>query len=966
MLSPTKSHPVPAGDPISTPRLGLPSGRLFWVLGFVYAALMALAFQKLILPLLPGLHAGNGLLHNDAKLFHDMAVEAAQQIRVNGWGAWSLFPSNGAGGNVGLLAALYVIFGPDPACFIPFNAAAHATGALMLYKIGARLIPERTGAIGGLIAGVVFLVFPSGLQWYGQNLKDAFSIAGILMLVYAQMGACQEGAGSIARSMAVTFVGAVLVAAVRPYFPILLLAGFAVAWGGIALEGMARNRARLGRRLGRGGALLLVIGAVTIVSAQAKIFGAAIEGELASGAVYTRLTNWEWRPSEWAPPQIDSAMARMAQLRAHFVGYNRSVSAGSGIDEERLPGDVVEVIAYLPRALEIGLFAPFPAAWGDRVSATRLVGAIETAIWYLFFPGTLLLLWRRLSQPAGLALTFAAALLTLLAFVYPNVGNLYRQRFAFWMLVLTCGAVGWADFLFPRFSRGEPRSEEASSSRPDFPAAPGGGMDAVVAAGALVMGITLVCYLGFIARDLLLVRIFGVSARLDGYFFAAMLPTFFVTCFGMPMADAFMRSFVDAYLGQGVERAARLARVALWHGTLAMGALTLVLEAFAGPVMRLGLSEGSPAELAEATAIFRCLVPILALSAWTVLGNAVLNGLRRYRVAALAQLVVPTLTIAAIVSVPPEFGLYPAIFGMLFGTLINVAIVVAHLARIGIGFWPEPAPLATLPPGVVTSYRQLALAGLIGAAATPLGYALAGTAGAGAISTWALASKMVTLFAGLAGVGVASVILPRLVRMMRERLSRVRSDVLIFLFGGSWIAGTVAVLICEFSPPIAAALVGDGVDDARLATLADVLRIGALQLPIVISYTVMMKTSAVIGTSARALAGSAIALVAYLGLAFLAVDRFGVAGLAAAALASVAIGAAYLAVMVRKACGFGLGEVTVLVVGWAIWIGVALAVITGGAATILCAMLGLGGLGWAQVRALGGREWEMHEEGHPT
>ena len=132
---------------------------------------MALLLQKSVLPLFPDIHAGHGLLMNDAIVFHNMAVEIAHRIHVFGWTEWRLYPQ-GASANVGVLSALYSLLGPDPAWFIPFNAAAHATGALLIYRIGSGLVESDVGKLGGLLAGICFLVFPSGLQWYGQNHKE--------------------------------------------------------------------------------------------------------------------------------------------------------------------------------------------------------------------------------------------------------------------------------------------------------------------------------------------------------------------------------------------------------------------------------------------------------------------------------------------------------------------------------------------------------------------------------------------------------------------------------------------------------------------------------------------------------------------------------------------------------------------------------------------------------------------------
>jgi O-antigen/teichoic acid export membrane protein len=461
---------------------------------------------------------------------------------------------------------------------------------------------------------------------------------------------------------------------------------------------------------------------------------------------------------------------RAAQTRALFAGYNHSVDAKSGIDEDRLPEDAIGVIEYLPRALAIGLFSPFPSSWGERVSAPRLVGAIETSAWYLFFPGILLLLMRKPSYAMVFSLVFGGVIITLLGFEHPNVGTVYRQRFAYWMIALTIGAVGWARVLVPWLSTigGRSRQIPAATQQRDSDLHHSlGGMDAVVAAGAYVMGVTLVCHLGFVARDLLLMRIFGVSIQLDAYYFAGMLLMFFVTSLAMPISDSLMRYFVEAHIEEGLEASSRLVRNSLWYAIIFLGSLAICLEVVAGPLMRLGLGAASSAEQADAAALFRCFLPILVLSAWTVIGNAALNALQRHQSAALAQMVVPAVTILFILSMPLNFGFYPAVLGMVLGTFLNAVVVGLHLRRLGIFLWPSFAPLRELPTKMVRSYRQLAIVSLAGAAVTPLGYTLAGWAGVGGISTWALTSKMIMLIGGLVNVGVGAIILPRISRLLR-------------------------------------------------------------------------------------------------------------------------------------------------------------------------------------------------------
>jgi hypothetical protein len=133
---------------------------------------------------------------------------------------------------VGVLSALYAVFGPEPAVFIPLNAAAHVTGALMLYLIGPLLWPGRVGRIGGLLAAVLFVIFPSALLWYSQNHKDAFAIAGTLMMLYAWLTIISTPPTNRAdwRSLLLAAGGVSLLLVFRPYLSVLSGGAFIFSW----------------------------------------------------------------------------------------------------------------------------------------------------------------------------------------------------------------------------------------------------------------------------------------------------------------------------------------------------------------------------------------------------------------------------------------------------------------------------------------------------------------------------------------------------------------------------------------------------------------------------------------------------------------------------------------------------------------------------------------------------------------
>ena len=157
--------------------------KLLFISSFIYFLFLSVSFQTVIVPSIIEIDAGHGLIKGDALVFHDVACQLADRINRDGWRSWSFFPGDQSF-NVGFLAALYSVFGCSPLLLLPFNAFAQSCSALLIYLIGSKSWPGRTGNIGGGIASIVFILFLSPLVWYGQNHKDTFVLPATLGILY--------------------------------------------------------------------------------------------------------------------------------------------------------------------------------------------------------------------------------------------------------------------------------------------------------------------------------------------------------------------------------------------------------------------------------------------------------------------------------------------------------------------------------------------------------------------------------------------------------------------------------------------------------------------------------------------------------------------------------------------------------------------------------------------------------------
>lgn len=919
-----------------TDGLGFPRGRLFWSLSFAYACFMALLLQKAILPLWPEMHAGHGLLMNDAIVFHNMAVEIAQRIHANGWSEWHIYPQ-GASANVGLLALLYALLGPDPAWFIPFNAAAHATGALLIYRIGARLVDSDVGKLGGLLAAMCFLVFPSALQWYGQNHKDAFSIVGLLLVLDAWLAIHDDQyvveVRDTIRVFFMALLGAVLMGLVRPYFVVVVTLGLSASF---LISSIWRSRVKVAAIR-----LAFVLG-LAFMAAVFVRFGVA-EGVYGGDSEGMNVGAYIWKETEEIPTILDKTLRRASELRAHFVYFGRSVGAGSEIDGDQLPHTAWAALAYMPRALFVGLLAPFPDTWGERVTLPRLIGAMETAVWYLACFGVIFSVARYRSRKLLAGAVFCAVLITMLAYIHPNVGTLYRQRFGLWHFFMLVGCIGWVSLLLERFSRRIVSSSPiaANDAFPEQAAKALASSDRLSGQGAVVMLITLACYLGFFARDLLLTGQLGIGYELDAFFAAAMIPMFFVSCLAMPFSDALVQPFVSAR-NSSSGGDARLLRGALSLALVLLFAATCFVLVCAPWLVSLVLSAATEKTQDLTVTLARWFTPIIMLSAWTVVGNAALNSLRKPRVSALGQLVVPIITLASLVLAPSGQMMGACIGGMILGTLINALFVFWQLRVNGLSLMPSSSLFAETQE-VRHIYWPLVAAAILPTALIPMNYAFAALVSTGMGSTWAFASKIVVLFSGLASVGATAVVLPRMVVLISSAGGRyVRRDTNLLIAIGVWLGGVLMLGGFLFAEPLVAILLGKGLSITEVRDLALIAKIGLMQIPVVIVGVLANKLAVAVGSSARVMYSSALAFAVNFLINFLLVPKIGVLGVAIGALLGGVVSLSVVLAGVHRQIGLSLSEIFISAACWSSWVAVCFGLLSGSEAVLISGIILLG------------------------
>jgi murein biosynthesis integral membrane protein MurJ len=891
-----------------------------FLLYFCYATSAALIFQKFLVPLIPSLHAGQGLLQGDAAYFHSVAVNLVERIQHDGWGVWSFHPSPGSGVNVAVLAVLYLLFGPDPSLVTPINAGLHAFGGLLIVLLGRALWPGKVGEYAGVVAGTLFVAFPSALNWYGQIHKDGYAIAGTLLTVYCflRLGEPPATVRSVSRNLLGVLAGTLLIISVRPYNLLLLTFGLAVAYALIAVPALARKRDAID---------LASLAAPAVAIALVALFtGASPSTQSVRGAYsgWEGPGKFEWQTTAWVPQVVNGYAEVLARTRSGMIAEGRRVGAGSQIDEDVTLSSVEDLVRYVPRALQITLFAPFPSKWFEKLTPTRLVAVVEMLLWYAIAPGLLLALVR-LRTPAVMAvIALSLAIMAVYGLTLANVGTLYRVRYPYLFLLMLIALAGWADLFLRRgwIHAGarradpvEPVSGQRASTQP-AEAPLGEARSTVFSTGALVAALTGLAYLGLFVRDIMMARMFGLGAELDAFVVATLVPMLLVTVFSAPVGTTAIPAFLELHPDR--RRAQELVRL-IAFAFMCFAALLALVLVLAAPLLIPAIGWNFPPQKIERTiTIMMWMVPIFVLSGMVVLGNALLNALGRYTVPASAQATVALFAILALFLFGREHGALAAVAGMFVGQVANLSIVIYLLGKQGVSLMPvPPRSYAGLRP-LLDQYLPLVAAAIFVNLAGPVNAAMASALPEGSVAALSLGVKIVLFTTGVVGAAVATVMLPYFSRVLaRHNTIDANRELSFFIVAASAITipASIAIYTCA-EAIVRLAFQGGQFQADDVVLVARVLGYGILQLPFFTVNLVLVKFAIASRRAQRALLASVIGLAANVVLNLLLMERLGVAGIALATTLSIACSTAVLLFVFHRRGHIAWVDLIMIALNW--------------------------------------------------
>ena len=367
----------------------------------------------------------------DGTTYQRVASDLVQEWQTNGFRAWlnAKAPLHSR-----LHSLSFLIFGKllghNILAAEPLNLFYYLAILICVYLLGREVFNARTG----FIAASIVALWPSFLFHSTQFIRDPLSIACLLALVLVLvlvLGREFSWINGIALGIAGALLATLFWIARGNMWNVVLVA-IAITVVMLVIQMFREKRFIIGNAL----VMLLVIAAALLVPTR-------LESTTLPG-LRPPLTPLAIPTASQSAPRYGIFGTAIKQISTRRAGFRSYTSRASDIDPEVQFSTTGEIVRFIPRALVIGFFAPFPKMWvqaGSFGFATRILSGLETLAMYFVYVGVGVTVWReRRNRKMWLLFLVATIAMLALGLVVVNAGALFRLRYAFWILMIVLAA----------------------------------------------------------------------------------------------------------------------------------------------------------------------------------------------------------------------------------------------------------------------------------------------------------------------------------------------------------------------------------------------------------------------------------------------------------------------------------------------------------------------------------------------
>jgi hypothetical protein len=170
-----------------------------------------------------------------------------------------------------------------------------------------------------------------------------------------------------------------------------------------------------------------------------------------------KVEEFQWKKTAWLPRFVDERFEQLAIARYRVITLEGH--ARSAIDHDVVYSSATDVLAYVPRAMQLSMLSPFPSIWlpDNRAplsrNVQRVLAGVEMLIVYSALPGLIYAIWTLRRYLALWCLIIpATGWLLVYGLAVPVVGSLVRFRFPAFAVLSAIALIGVALMLRNHFN----------------------------------------------------------------------------------------------------------------------------------------------------------------------------------------------------------------------------------------------------------------------------------------------------------------------------------------------------------------------------------------------------------------------------------------------------------------------------------------------------------------------------------
>jgi hypothetical protein len=372
----------------------------------------------------------------DSVSYRQEAVQLSVLLREGRFRDWLNYQAPLATFHARIYSVSYVLFGKILGEGVlgvePVNLVYYLSTLVLVYLIGAVTFSPSVGRMTAAVVGL----WPSLLILSTQLLRDQFFISVFLLLLLA-LTVCIEQPLSFKRAI----VWAALAVATLIMVPFLRPTMWEVVIATVFIGAAASIIRQLTTRRFDVPATLAVFLICLTAFALPRMMNVRSVTEGASRTMATRRS----APSINGLPPWSRVARQVGWARQRFI--NSYATAGSNLDADVEIRTFRDLVRYLPRAVEVGLLAPFPRMWftrGVQVGLTGriVVGAEMLGLYLLMVFACSTLIYERKRMLVWFLFAVTVLGSVVLAYVVINAAILYRLRYPYFIPIVLLGMQG--------------------------------------------------------------------------------------------------------------------------------------------------------------------------------------------------------------------------------------------------------------------------------------------------------------------------------------------------------------------------------------------------------------------------------------------------------------------------------------------------------------------------------------------